>query len=259
MRGAILNPIRFYPSDLMPDYISVFPNFDNITYGNAYFFGVNASRYCIRVHVGDLYLQFLNPDNAAFELDVYKLSESNTFEVVDTVTSVDISPVGWVGYEIHKVTLSLADGVYYLSNNDYKSDIFRVTSNTRTIKDLVKIKYSNSINDFGCIFDTNYFEAYFMGNFKSGEPKNDIEAYNSDRGNPVKLRATPIRTATINILALHQTYKDLVEHIFSCDTIEVNGVLYENTESPQWSDIDGSDMGNITIKLVKKINDYYHG
>jgi hypothetical protein len=260
MRGALLNPIRFYRADDMPDYLTIFPNFDNTTYGEVYFYGVAASPDCIREHVGDMYLQFVDETNTGFTFDIYKLNDENVFEAIDTVDSVDISPVGWVTDQIHKVTLTgLADGIYYLNVDDYTSDVFRITSSTIATQDLVKVKYLNTYNDFGCIFGTNYFEAYFRGNIKKGESKIDVEAFESDRGIPVKLRATPQRTASLNILGLHQNYKELVEMIFSCNDITINGVAYENMEAPSFDAIEGSDLANMAIKLVQTNNDYYHG
>ena len=167
MRGALLNPIRFYRADDMPDYLTKFPNFDNTTYREAYFYGVAASPDCIREHVGDMFLQFVDETNSGFTFDIYKLNEANDFEIVDTVDSVDISPVGWVTDQIHKITLTgLEDGIYQLKNDGYQSDIFRITSSTTITEDLVKIQYANSRNDFGCIFGSHYFVAYFRGNLR---------------------------------------------------------------------------------------------
>lgn len=257
MRGALLNPIRFYKTSEIPDYATYFPNFDNTTYGNSYFYGVNSSPDVIRQHIGIMYLQFVNEENTPFGVEVYKLNDANEFELIDTVNSVDISPVGWVTDQIHKVTLDLADGVYKLIADSHTSDIFKVISAIEYTKDLVKIKYLNSYNEFGCIFDTNYFEAYFRGNIKKGEPKNDIDNFESDGGGTVKLRAIPQRTATLNIKGIHQNYVELVEMIFSCDTITVNGIDYENSDAPNYNDNESADLGDISVKLVQKNNDYY--
>jgi hypothetical protein len=262
MRGAVLNPIRFYDSSAMPDWLTVFPNNDNVTYGNYNQFGVLPSPEFLRFHYGDMYLQFLNEDNEVKSFDLYKLNETNTWVLDSNIDSVDISPVGWVGNQIHKITLTgLTDGCYYLFEPDCncKSDIFYMTSSIDFTEDFVKIKYSNSINDFGCIFGTHYFEVYFRGRLMTGEPKIDVDSYEDDRSNPIKLKASPQRTANLSILGINYLYKDLIDHIFSCDTIEVNGVQYENMDAPAFDLTEGSDMGNITVKLAQSINDYYYG
>lgn len=259
MRGALLNPVRFYPSDQVPDYITIFPNFDNTTIGESYFFGIASSKSFWRVHVGEMYFQFLNPDNEVKSISVYKLSSSNEFELINAVDTIDISPVGWVGYQIHKLTLDLEDGFYYLKNADYTSDIFEVTSDVNYSEDLIEIKYSHTVNKFGCIFGSNYFKAYFRGNLEIGEPSGEIETFVKDGGGDVEMQTSADRTATLNILGVHQLYKDVITTIFLCNTKEVNGVKYTISELPQWSKIEGGDTGNIIVKLKQEQNDYYHG
>lgn len=262
MRGADLNPVRFYPSDAMPNYTTIFPTFDNTTFGDSYFYGIAATNAFWRVHYGDMFLQFLNVDNAVKSFDIYKMNADNEFEIIGSVDSVDISPVGWIGYQIHKLTLTgLSDGFYYLKLDSYKSDIFQITSSTEFLSDVVKIQYSNSRNDFGCIFGANYFTAYFRGNLEIGEPKVDIEAFGSDfdSGSSIKLRAANQKTATLNIIGVQQLYSTLINTIFSCNTILINGVQYENSSAPDWNPVKGGDIGDMSIKLIKKINDYYHG
>lgn len=258
MRGALLNPIRFYRADDMPDYLTIFPNFDNTTYGDAYFYGIAASPDCIRNHVGDMFLQFIVDDASVFTFDVYKINDENEFENISSVSSVDISPVGWVTEQIHKVTLTaFDDGIYQLKNNDYTSDIFRITSSTTITEDLVKIQYSNTRNEFGCIFGANYFTAYFRGNIEPGDSDINKESFPRDDGGDVELRSTPNRTATLNIMGVHQNYKSLIEMISSCNDKTINGVKY-STGSPSYEQTKGSDIANITIKLVQTNNDYYH-
>lgn len=256
MRGAILNPIRFYDSSEMPDYSITFPNLENVTYGFQYGFGVSSSPDVIRRHIGIMYLQFLSA-NSVVSFKVYKLNSAKVFDLSESVSSVDISPSGWTGYQIHKLTLDLDDGVYYVTDgSNYTSDIFQVVTSSNQ---LIKIKYSNSVNDFGCIFATNYFEAYFTGKLIAGEPKNEVEAMESDRGAPIKLKSTPSRTASLTIYKVSHLYKDLLDMIFSCDTIEINGISYENSETISWEQNNGGDIGTATVKLVQKINDYYYG
>ena len=264
MRGAILNPIRFRNIDTdVPDRLTIYPNNDNVTYGEFNQFGVLPSPEFLRYHYGDMYLQFVNEFNTIQTFSVYKLQSDGTWAIIPGgFDSVDISPAGWVGYQIHKVTVTgLADGCYYLFDGDsnLKSDIFYITSSTDFTEDFVKIKYSNSINDFGCIFGTHYFEVYFRGSLIPGEPKIDIDSYEDDRSQPVKLKASPQRTATMTLEGINILYKDLIEHIFSCDTIEINGVSYDNMDAPSSDFPKGQDMGTITVKLAQSINDYYYG
>lgn len=255
MKAAILNPIRFYTGTGVTDYLTTFPNLDNVKQGEQLFFGVNASPSGIRQHIGELYLQI----QGVVQYEVWQIVDGvNTF--VSVADSVDISPVGWIGTQIHKITLDLADGYYFLNLDSVKtSDVFQITSDTNITKDLIKIKYSNSVNDFGCIFGTHYFTSYFTGRLTTGEPKSESDVYDDDRSNPVKLKSSPVRTATLSLFAINHLYKDLIDMIFSCDTIEVNGVAYVNDGNISFDAVEGCDIGEVKVKLVQEVNDYYYG
>lgn len=258
MKGVLLNPIRFYNSTELPDYLTKFPNFDNVPYGQDFVYGVNSSPSGIRMHTGTMYLQFYNPDNAIKNLLIYKYTDG-VWVYNSMVASVNISPVGWVGYQIHKITLSLADGIYYATfGTNCISDVFMITASVYKTKDLVQITYSHTVNDYSCIFGANYFTAYFKGSLAPGKPKTEIESYDSDRGNPIKLKSTPKRVAELKLYGVNYLYKDTIDTIFSCDTILINGVAYENIEVPTYEDVAGSDMTTITIELIQKNNNYYH-
>lgn len=255
MKAAILNPIRIYTGDGTPDYLTTFPNLDNVKQGLQLFFGVNASPSGIRQHIGEMYLQ--GAGSAQYE--VWQVVDGvDTFVSVDD--AVDISPDGWTGTAIYKITLDLPDGYYYLILDSVQmSDVFQITSSTSVTEDLIKIKYSNSVNDFGCIFDTNYFTAYFTGRLTAGDPKSESDVYDDDRISPVKLKSSPVRTATLTLFEVNHLYKDLIDMIFSCDTIEINGIAYVNDGNISFDAIEGCDLGNVKVKLVQEINDYYYG
>ena len=261
MRGAILNPVRFYDPDSLPDHSTIFPNFDNIPYGEKYFYAMVNSLSAIRKHIGIMYLQFINDDNAIKQFIIFKYSlDRGGFVLDSSVNSVDISPVGWVSYQIHKVTVDLDEGVYYLVNEDgYTSDIFQIVSSTFRTKELVKIKYSHTFNNYSCIFGSNYFESYFRGKLTVGEPKINTESSELDSGTLVNLKSTPQRTATLKLLSINSLYSDLIKLIFSCDTKEINGVSYSIDGDIAFDEKTDSDSMDVTIKLVQNINDYCYG
>jgi len=260
MRGAILNPVRFYSPDTLPDYLTIFPNFDNIPYGEEYFFDTKASQDTIRKHVGIMYLQFINEDNIVKSFNVYKLNESNVFVLDSSINTVNISPVGWVSNQVHKLTVDLDAGYYYLVDEDgYTSDIFQICESSEYTDELVKIKYYHSFNNYSCIFGTNYFESYFRGTLKQGEPKINTESSETDEGTLVNLKSTPQRTATLKLEGISSLYLDLVKLIFSCDIKEINGVSYSIDGDITWEEVDGGDLGTINIKLVQNIIDYCYG
>lgn len=260
MRAAILNPIKFYTVANLPNYTTLFPTMDNAPFGAKWVYGVNASPWFVRVHVGVMYLQFETEVADNKTISVYKLGTNGVFGISSTITPTDISPVGWTGKKIYQYTLNLADGIYYLTTaTGLQSDYFKIVSSSEESEDYVKLLYYNSENDFGCILVGHYLTAYLVGQLVSGTPKNEYSQYEDDRGEPIKLNATPQRTATLNLKGVHYTYLDLINHIFSCDHIEVNGVQYDNDEAPTVEDIEGSDLKNVQIKLTQSTNDYYYG
>ncbi len=259
MKSPIINPIRFYNPLNTPDYLTKFPNIDNIYNGAGWVYGINFCPNYARFHTGRINLQFSVGMGESLDFELYKLID-NEWVLSDTITATDITPIGWIGDAIILLNVNIADGTYFLNApNLLRSDIFVITTDARTLKDFVKIYYRNSENDFGCIFGSNSFTSYFMGSLLPGTSTLDIESYEDDRGEPVKLKATPQRTATLNLKGVHYTYADYFVHLFSCDDITINGVDYENTEAPAFDPIQGSDLGSISIKLIQKSNDYYNG
>jgi hypothetical protein len=267
MRCPLLNPIRFYNSGQTPNYSTRFPNIDNITQRYNWAPGVHPSMWYKEWRTGQtMYLQFEQEAEESTDLNVYLYNETTgSYAELDTgspITGVDISPVGWTGLPIYQYTFTPStDGTYYFQFDEggIISDKFVVISDSNLIKNLIKIKYSNSENDFGCIFSNDeYFNQYFTGQLVIGDPQNEISGFQSDRGELIKLQATPIRIVNLLLNEIHYTYMDHINTIFSLDTIEVNGISYQNTEAPTKDDISDSDLKNITIKLIQTGNDYYY-
>lgn len=259
MRAPIINPLRFYRN--LPDYSTRFPNMDNVTQRVMYIDGVHPAQwYKEWLHNKAMVLQFEATEEEDTDLTIYKYNETTgVFDEDSTATATDITPIGWTGSPMVKHSLTLTEGTYYITTADgLTSDKFVVVNDARLRKKLIEIVYGNSDNDYGVIFDEQTFRQYFTGQLVIGNPENEISAFESDRGNLVKLQSTPKRIATLNINELHYTYTDHVNLLFSCDSITVNGVTYQNTEPPTIEPIENSDIVNVTVKLVQTSNDYYY-
>jgi hypothetical protein len=267
MLCPLLNPIRFYDSALVPDYNSYFPNMDNITQRVNWVPGIHTNKHYYkewRTGIA-MYLQFEREATESVNLHVFKYDETTkTFIELETgspIVGTDISPGGWTTNPIYGYTFTpSSDGTYYFifDGDTLTSDKFIVTSDTNFIKQLVKIKYSNTENDYGCIFGTNYFNQFFTGFLSIGEPQNEISGFQDDRGDLIKLQGTPIRVANLLLNDIHYSYADHINMIFSLDTIEINGIAYQNSEPPIKEDIADSDLKNFSIKLLQTGNDYYY-
>jgi hypothetical protein len=261
MRCPILNPLRFYDIGKMPDWNNYFPNANNWQQRSEVFIGIEPALYYKEYLAGkDIKLQFEIETGDIATMSIYKYDElTETYKLDNSVGGVDITPTGWDGNSIYSFLLNLGEGTYYLYiNEQLKSDIFVVVSDSFLKKKLIQINYSNSENDFGCIFNGFSFTNYFSGILDIGQPDNDIEAFDSDYGNLIKLSAIPKRIATLTITDIHKSLIDHVSMIFSLDQITINGINYQNNEAPAVQDRDGSDIVDITVKLTQTDNSYYY-
>ena len=262
MKCPIINPIKFYDSTAMPNWSTRYPNPDNTTQRTEYISGLSPVSYYKEYLVDQtIYLQFAKEVGDATTLTVKKYNESTyAYETNTTVTPTDITPSGWVGDTMLSYSLSLSVGTYYLTFDDgFRSDTFAVISDSELVKRLVKVTYTHAENDYGCIFDNSYtFTNYFQGQFMPAASENEIEAFETDRGEHIKLQATPKRVFMLNINDIHINYIDHVNMLFSLDTLTVNGMEVENIEAPQVELVEFTDLCNITVKLYLVDNDYYY-
>lgn len=258
----ILNPIRFYDVGNLPDYSTVHPCWDNQTQRYEWVQGLNPSPFYKEFLANaTVNLQLAQETTESTVLTIYKYNEYlKTFETDGTISATDITPIGWVGNSIFSYSKAFTEGVYYLSLADgLTSDIFTVVSDTELKKRLVKVAYSHRENDYGCIFDNDYtFTNYFDGQLIIGEPENEIESFESDRGEMIKLQSTPKRIYTLNINDVHLTYLDHINLLFSLSEISVNGIDIENVEAISTEKSEFADTANVTVKLFVKNYDYYY-
>ena len=185
---------------------------------------------------------------------------------ITNVNPVDITPSGWVLNSVYKYTFTPdEEGIYYCVFNgdtDVLSDKFLVNSLEKFRRRLVKIEFYNSINDYGMVFWDNSTPkytglTYFTGQFKPGRIKNDISAFESDRGVVEKLRSTPVKLAELILTDIHYSYVYNINQIFSCDNLTINGIQYQTQDVPDVEEIEKSDLVNITINLSQVSNLFY--
>ena len=262
MKCPILNPIKFYDSTAMPNWSTRYPHVDNTTQRSEYVIGQSPVQFYKEFLSGQtIYLQFAKEVGDSEVLTVKKYNESTyLYDTYSTISATDITPSGWVGDTMLSYEVLLTTGTYYVTFSDgFRSDTFTVISNSDLVKKLVKVQYTHVENDYGCIFDNDYtFTNYFQGQFMPAPTENEIEAFESDRGENIKLQATPKRVFTLNINDIHQLYIDHVNMLFSLDTITVNGLEVENIDAPQVEMVEFTDVCNITVKLYLVDNDYYY-
>jgi hypothetical protein len=261
IRVPLMNPIRFYNPNIEPDYTTYWPNPDNYIQRTKYIEGITPANYYKDFIINkEITIQLWISEVVNTTLKLYK--PNGTTQIL---TGVDISPVGWVSETVYKYSFTpTLEGEYYLKNEETEiiSDVIYVQSQLKYKKRLVYIEYQNSENDYGMVFWDELTEkfkgkTYFTGRLMWAEPKNEISAFTTDRGNVEILRSTPVRTANLELTEIHFTYIDNINMIFSCDTISVNGMNFQTVENPKIELTEKSDIVNITIQLSLIDNDYF--
>lgn len=268
IRTPILNPLRFYKGTELPNYSSRWPGIDNISFFTEWQKGVYSSKFYRDLVLNqEISIQF-QYDGAITDqnISVFQLNQlTGNYELFETLTPVDISPAGWIDIPVYKYTFTPSVvGVFYMDFNDpdLLSDRFIVHNESKYLKQLVEIKYSHYENRFGMVYldgITPVFQgkAFFQGRLIIGEPKNEFSEYVDDPGNLELLQATPQRSVNVQLFTIHYSYADLINLIFSNSEIFINGVDYQNADSPSLEYIENSDLVNMTIKLFQKETDYF--
>jgi hypothetical protein len=262
-----MNPLRFFKFGETPDWVTKFPNMDNVYPGKEWIAGIVNTKYINDWVLGNkISFQFAIYNNAYSELNVFKLNSLGIYEIIDIVYPIDITPIGWVSEEVYKYEYTFpSEGVYYFESISagYRSEKIVVHSDIKLKKRLVKLQYENTINDYGMVFidmgTPRYSGLVFLtGQLILGSPKNEISALKSDRGQLVKLRGTPIRMATLKITDIFYADIDKINLILSCDTLTINGVTYQNEETGEAEQQSQTDLFKMNVKLTQT-NYNYHG
>lgn len=262
-----MQPIRFYKFGETPDYITYFPNHQNITHRFEYVPGLHPTEYYTDWIVdNEISVQFRLQVEGLEDLSVYKFNQTTkSYDLNTTITANNISPTGWQLDKVNRYNFTPSTaGVYYFENTSsgWRSDKFCVWDDLKHKKRLVKIGYSNSENDYFIIFHNNLTAVYtptafFTGALYPDSPGNDISVFETDRGNPIKQRSTPQNIYNLKLLDIHYAEIQRVNMIFSCDTITVNGITWQNKEAMEVEQIANSDLVNITINLIQTDYNYF--
>lgn len=260
--SADMNPIRFYNQANEPDFNNIFPNNENILLRQKWIEGIYpVSFYKDHIINKELSMQFQISGLSDLSMSIYAPSGT-----IININPIDITPTGWVLNNVYKYTfIPDEEGVYYCLFNgdtDILSDKFIVNSIEKFRRRLIKIEFYNSKNDYGMVFWDDVTQkysglTYFTGQLKTGKIKNDISAFESDRGVVEKLRSTPVKLAELKLTDIHYSYVYNINQIFSCDNLTINNIQYQTQDVPEVEEIEKSDLVNITINLSQISNLFY--
>ncbi|MCK5607920.1 hypothetical protein KAR91_38930 [Candidatus Pacearchaeota archaeon] len=127
---------------------------------------------------------------------------------------------------------------------------------------LVEVDFQNTENDYGMVFFDGVTDKYegkilLTGRMLDPQPANDRSVFESDRAALELLRSTPKKIYSLKITDVHRAMADQINHIFACDTLTINGEVYQVPENLDVEPIEQSDLININVNIQQVTNDYF--
>lgn len=253
-----INPIRFKNISSV-DWDNTFPNDHNIELRTNYFPGeYEQSFYPTFIKDKTIYLQF--PITGVANLNLMVTKPDSTTE---NITPLNISPSGWVGDPAYKYEYTpTTEGLYrfQFQSESVISDHIYVVDALKLRKKLIQIQYYNTENDLNTVFISSenvVFSptAYLSAKTEAGF-RNEKSTFETDRGQVSTNRSTPIPMLTLTIEA-HRSQLSLINLIFACDRIIINGISYQNADAPEAEKDDKTDMYTVTVVLSETNYNYY--
>lgn len=252
-----INPLRFFNNENTIDWDDTFPNEHNIQHRVEYFKGEYPQNY-YNVHLidNDIILEFRITGVANITMTA-NLPNGSTA----SITPTNISPSGWTEAPAWRYVYTPAsEGIYYFELENFISDKIYVVNRTKFRKELIRISYYNSFNDFETVFYTgttlSFNPVMFVsGVLKSGIPTNEKSTFTTDKGEITTRRSIPVPTARL-IFETHRTMLQNINMVFSCDRININGVTYQPLDELDYTEIEQEDMFLVTVNLSETNYDY---
>lgn len=165
---------------------------------------------------------------------------------------------GFKVYEIEILFSAIGEGYYYFEfNSEQYSNVIHVKDHH---EDTVLIKYRNSYNNFGVIFDTGIvFHLRVEGEIRDYEPRSNNEIYNDQLMNAAKLYSLPYNIFTFYVgqhNGLPDFMLDMVNRAFSCDMIKIDDDWFEKTDGAEWQVFRTPeyDLSGMSITVMPAIN-----
>jgi hypothetical protein len=262
-----INSIRIRPmegrisGDLAINYATIMATPDRMALGEKYQRGVEPGNYTVDKLVNkpiSLQLRFNTTSIFNGEIRCYN-SETSTFV---NVSLVEITPVGYVGVKVYKVTYTpTIKGYYYLwgkydqlspSAEDYTfiSDEFYVSDSLSDDKNLLEFQFKDSENNLGYVFDAYYY-AYYTGIFEIQSPQTEVNVIEEDIAPEVTSSRSWSRVK-ITLTDISDKYINTVSQMLRCDSILFNGIEYICNEGLTIEPTQYSDIVDISFILTGK-------
>jgi hypothetical protein len=262
------NPLRFRKQGgTSIDYSDTYPQFDLMENKTDYQKGIySVPNYYCNFPL-DSYIRIqIQSSVAPTGLLLRNMSDNTTLTTFNIEGIGDVAysntkttPSGWVGDDIYYlVVVPDVEGVYRLeftvSSDIYYSDEF-IVYDSSVKKELIHIQYYDTDNKFGGVFSGDGAwiwrpEKYVTGQIIIGEGNKSYSLYQDDSGITYKLNAEVVDGMLINITDVSQYEKVIIDRIFGCDNILINGVAVQTSDPPEYNPIDKTDLCNISIRAT---------
>jgi hypothetical protein len=188
-----------------------------------------------------------------------KATMTNELGVETLMHHTDITPSGWTGYQVHKFTVTpKVIGIYYITLEYKESGIKRVIRFddfyvNDISKRLVELKFKNSENNMGMVWDA-YYTAYYTAIYKESDGEQENSVFKTDTGTSM-LNSKDYGGIDVIFCDIQKRYKRTIEKQLRCDSILFNGMECICEANPTSEDTENSDVINITARLTFKNSD----
>lgn len=251
-----LSPIKFYHQSEVfgnANYAVTIPQTFNPQYNNRHidhdFYYLNLKnwltkqKYAIPYQITDrLTVQWLGVEDTIGGGTYHVRILDRDGNLVETITP-DTQPswvlsTGDVIWQLKKALYNYVDGVYFIQiikHGFFSDPDYFVISEPIHVKEkwenTTLIKYRNSVNKFGCFFDTTIcFQRRVFSTVYDLTMDPDFKTYKNQPGNQTMLGGITTRQWIFETEGIPPYEYDLLDRIFICDDITIDGVAYSRTE-----------------------------
>jgi hypothetical protein len=203
------------------------------------------------------------PDN----LIVYNVNRAVVYNYMWTPVFVGVN---YTIYECEVDFSSLADGVYFLYqfvgfNTSLEWELISEPIDVRASwSNTLQITYKHSYNDYDVAWTTGIEMLFIIeAGIKELTPERDRTAHISQTADVTTLWGVPSRSFKLLVgLApgVAEWVIDLLNRIFLCDYISINGMRYQNPEGAKWEiqRVKGYPLVGAQIDIVPEFNNMSH-
>jgi hypothetical protein len=181
----------------------------------------------------------------------------NESGLVATMTWTNITPLGWVGYDVSKFTYTPTVSGYYYIEITYletgsriatiRTDTFYVSDSLSDDKNLLELQFYSDENINGFVFD-QYYKAYYTGQWEPSDPDERSSIFDEDL--KAKLAAIEYDKIKITLTEIHISYYSVIAKQLQNKNLKLNGLSYIYESGISLERTEKTDVVNIIFELT---------